>query len=456
MRTKFLPLLILAYVASLHAAEETNDHPIHEHILGNGLKVVVKEDHRAPVVISQVWYKVGSADESSGATGVSHVLEHMMFKGTERVPEGQFSAIIARQGGRENAFTSRDYTGYYQLLEKSRLPIAFRLEADRMRNLALKEEAFRKELDVVKEERRMRTDDNPSALAYEQLYAMAFNNAPYHHPVIGWMEDLDHLELDDLKTWYRQWYAPNNATLVVVGDVNPEEVFRMADAAFGDLEPEPVSRGKPRLEPPQRGERRAVVRAPARLPYLVMGYRTPVLVTTAQGWEPYALQVLSGVLDGGRGSRFASQLIRDEQVAASAGAGYSLYGRYDGLFVLNGVPAQGKSVAELEQAIDSQIEQVRQEPIGEDELARVKAQVIAGEIFGLDSIGSQANLIGAAETVGLGWESLDEYVERIQAITPEQVREVAQRYLNKEGKIVVQVEPLPLAPMAPTSDEARS
>jgi len=452
----FLPVVLLVAVTSLHAAEEFTDRSIHEHTLRNGLKILVKEDHRAPVAISQVWYKVGAADESSGTTGVSHVLEHMMFKGTECVPEGRFSAIIARQGGRENAFTSRDYTGYYQLLEKSRLPIAFRLEADRMRNLELKEEAFLKELEVVKEERRLRTDDNPRALAHEQLYATAFNNAPYHHPVIGWMEDLDHLKLEDLKDWYRHWYAPNNATLVVVGDVDPEAIFQMAEEAFGGLEPGPVPQGKPRLEPPQKGERRAVVHAPARLPYLVIGYRTPVLGTAGEDWEPYALQVLSGVLDGGRSSRFSSRLIRDEEVAASAGVGYSLYGRYDGLFVLNGVPAQGRSVDELEQAIDTQIAKILQEPIDKDELGRVKAQVIAGEIFGLDSISSQANLIGAVETVGLGWRMIDEYVERIQSVTPEQVSEVARRYLRADGKVVVRVDPLPLGRQSETSDEVRS
>src|SRR5688572_20207725 len=200
------------------------DFNVHEYELKNGMKVLVKPDHRAPVVVVQVWYKIGSADEHSGITGISHVLEHMMFKGTKRYPAGQFSAIIAANGGEENAFTSRDYTAYFELLEKSRLKIALELEADRMRNLALRNDAFLKELEVVKEERRLRTEDDPTALTYEQLNATAFNHSPYQQPIIGWMSDLDSLTIGDVRRWYDTWYAPNNATLVIAGDVQPEAV----------------------------------------------------------------------------------------------------------------------------------------------------------------------------------------------------------------------------------------
>ena len=250
MKSFFVGVLCILWTIPSVCGAETGK--VHEFRLENGMKVVVKEDHRAPVAISQVWYRVGSSDEYSGITGVSHALEHMMFKGTKRYPAGHFSAIIAEHGGNENAVTSRDYTGYFQLLEKDRLSIAFELEADRMRNLILPKEEFAKELEVIKEERRQRTDDNPNALAYEQLYATAFNNNPHHHPIIGWMEDLNMLTIEDLRSWYDAWYAPNNATLIVVGDVDPEAVSRLAERYFGDIEPRALRREKPRPVPSLR------------------------------------------------------------------------------------------------------------------------------------------------------------------------------------------------------------
>ncbi|HDJ86948.1 MAG TPA: insulinase family protein, partial [Chromatiales bacterium] len=224
-----LPVLLLLFAPAVAAG------PVHEYRLDNGLRVLVKEDHRAPVVVSQVWYKVGSGDEHGGITGISHALEHMMFQGTAKHPAGEFSRIVAANGGRENAFTGRDYTAYFQLLAKDRLPVSFELESDRMRNLSLKEADFRKEIQVVMEERRLRTDDNPQALTYERFNAAAFVSSPYHHPVIGWMDDLRNLKIGDLRAWYRRWYAPNNATLVVVGDVDPQAVLRLAERYFGPL-----------------------------------------------------------------------------------------------------------------------------------------------------------------------------------------------------------------------------
>ena len=226
---------------------------VHEFLLDNGLKVIVKEDHRAPIVVSQVWYKVGSSYEPAGATGVSHVLEHMMFKGTRDHPPGEFSKIIAANGGRENAFTGRDYTAYFQTLSKDRLEISFELEADRMRNLTLGQKEFEKEIEVVKEERRLRTEDKPTSLTYEQLSAVAYRNLPYANPVIGWMSDLENMTVEDLQHWYRLWYAPNNATLVVVGDVDPKQVLELAKRHFGPLKPEKIPTQKPRVEPPPAG-----------------------------------------------------------------------------------------------------------------------------------------------------------------------------------------------------------
>ncbi|OQX32545.1 MAG: peptidase M16, partial [Candidatus Sedimenticola endophacoides] len=226
---------------------------VHEFTLGNGMRVIVKEDHRAPIAVSQVWYKVGASYEPDGITGVSHLLEHMMFKGTQAHPPGEFSRIVAANGGEENAFTGSDYTAYYQTLSSDRLEIAFELEADRMRNLTLLEEEFLKEVEVVKEERRLRTEDSPTSLTYEQFSAVAYRSLPYANPVIGWMNDLENMSVEDLRRWYRLWYAPNNATLVVVGDVEPRQVLELAERHFGPLAPEPVPPLKPLIEPPQRG-----------------------------------------------------------------------------------------------------------------------------------------------------------------------------------------------------------
>ncbi len=417
---------------------------VHEYTLDNGLKILIKEDHRAPVVVSQIWYKVGASYEHGGITGISHVLEHMMFKGTEKHGPGEFSRIIAENGGRENAFTGRDYTAYFQQLEKSRLAISFEMEADRMRNLLLPPEEFAKEVKVVMEERRMRTEDNPHALTYEQLNATAFVNSPYHHPIIGWMQDLESLTIEDLTHWYRRWYTPNNATLVVVGDVEPEAVYELARKHFGPIEPSEVKAPKPRTERRQRGLRRVTVRVPAKLPYLVMGYKVPVLKTAETEWEPYALEVLAGILDGGTSARLSRELVRRQQLAANAGAGYDLYAMRESLFLLDGTPAEGHTTAELEQALRAAIEQLKKEPVTAEELARVKAQVVAGKTYEQDSPFYQAMQMGTLETVGLGWRRMEEYSDKVTAVTAEQVQAVARKYLIDDRLTIAELEPLPL------------
>ncbi len=418
---------------------------VHEYTLDNGLKILIKEDHRAPVVVSQIWYKVGASYEHGGITGISHVLEHMMFKGTEKHGPGEFSRIIAENGGRENAFTGRDYTAYFQQLEKSRLAISFEMEADRMRNLLLPPEEFAKEVKVVMEERRMRTEDNPHALTYEQLNATAFVNSPYHHPIIGWMQDLESLTIEDLTHWYRRWYTPNNATLVVVGDVEPEAVYELARKHFGPIEPSEVKAPKPRTERRQRGLRRVTVRVPAKLPYLVMGYKVPVLKTAETEWEPYALEVLAGILDGGNSARLSRELVRKQQLAANAGAGYDLYAMRESLFLLDGTPAEGHTTAELERALRAAIEQLKKEPVTAEELARVKAQVVAGKTYEQDSPFYQAMQMGTLETVGLGWRRMEEYSDKVTAVTAEQVQAVARKYLIDDRLTIAELEPLPLA-----------
>ncbi|TPW17987.1 MAG: peptidase M16 domain-containing protein [Halothiobacillaceae bacterium] len=418
--------------------------PVHEFTLENGLTLLVKEDHRAPVVISEVWYNVGSSYEHTGITGVSHVLEHMMFKGTKKHPSGEFSRIVAANGGSENAFTSRDYTGYYQQLEKSRLAVSFELEADRMRNLLLTQEEFEKELNVVKEERRLRTEDDPQAFTVEQFYATAFMNSPYQNPVIGWMNDLDNLTLDDIKQWYATWYAPNNATLVVVGDVNPQAVFELAQEYFGPLDPSVMPRPKPRSEIEQRGTRHIVVKAPAELPLLIMGYQTPTVKNARESWEPYALEVLAGILDGGDSARLATQLVRDTQVAANVGAGYSLYTRHDDLFVLSGTPSQDRTIGDLTTALKGEIDKLQTGLPSQEEMDRVKAQVVAAAVYEQDSVFYQAMQLGALVTAGLDWRLTDLYVDRIRAVTPEQVQAVAKKYLVDDRLTIAELVPLPI------------
>ena len=417
---------------------------VHETKLTNGMKVLVKEDHRAPVVVSQVWYKVGASYENLGITGVSHVLEHMMFKGTAKYAAGEFSRIIAENGGSENAFTGRDYTAYFQQLEKSRLPISMQLEADRMRNLTLPAEEFNKELAVVMEERRLRTDDNPRALTREKFYATAFISSPYHNPIIGWMDDLQNLSVEDLAVWYRRWYAPNNATLVVVGDVDAQAVFEFAEQYFGKLAPSDLKPLKPRREVPQSGMRNITVKAPAELPYLMMGYKVPVLNTASEEWEPYALEMLAGILGGSNSARFPRELVREQQIAVGVNIGYDLFARQEDLLVIEATPAQGHEIEEVKQAIEMQIERLKTELVNEDELARIKAQVVAHKVYEQDSVFYQAMQMGMLETIGLGWRKLDEYPERIRAITAEQVQAVARKYLVKDGLTVATLDPQPL------------
>ena len=425
---------------------------VHEFSLENGLKLLVKEDHRAPIVVSQVWYKVGSSYEHDGITGISHALEHMMFKGTAKYPTGEFSRIISANGGEENAFTGTDYTAYFQTLEKSRLEISLRLEADRMRNLTLADEEFIKEIKVVQEERRMRTEDNPGAFAREVAMATAFQTSPYRQPIVGWMADLQSMQTEDLKHWYRQWYAPNNTTLVIAGDVEPSRVHELVKQYFGALQPEKIDTPAMRTEVEQQGIKRVLVKRPAEVPQIQMFYKIPVLRTALtepekiEAWEPFALEVLAGVLDGGNSARFASRLVRGKEVASNAGAGYPLTSRLDGVFSLSGTPARGKSIDDLEKAIHEELVDLQQNLVDENEMERVKAQVVSSDVYERDSIFYQAMILGILETVGLSWTLVDEYVERIQAVTAEQVKMVANKYFIDDRLTIAILEPLLLAP----------
>ncbi len=412
-----------------------------ERTLANGLKIIVKEDHRSPVVVSMMWYRAGSMDEVSGTTGVAHVLEHMMFKGTQKVPRGEFSRIIARAGGRDNAFTSRDHTAYYQQLHKSKLALALELEADRMVNLQVSEEEFAREMKVIMEERRMRTDDNPHAQLSELMMATVYAVHSYRTPVIGWMSDLENMRLADAMDWYKTWYAPNNATLVVCGDVKVEDVFRLAGKFFGAIPARTLPQRKPQVEPPQRGVKRINLKAPAEQPYLLMAYQVPVLRDVDSDWEPYALSVLGGVLDGSPAARFPRELVRNSRVANSAGASYDITNRGPGLFFLDGVPSEDKSAAEVETALRDQIRRLVEEGVSDDELRRIKAQVIAAQVFAQDSVFYQAMRIGALDTVGLPHDSADRQLKKLQEVSAAQVREVARKYLVDDNLTVAVLDP---------------
>ncbi|SFM60031.1 zinc protease [Ectothiorhodospira mobilis] len=443
-RGGLLACLLVCWAAFPAAAPAQDQGPVHTYTLDNGMRILVRPDDRAPVVSSMVWYRVGSSYEHSGITGISHALEHMMFKGTQAHPAGEFSRIISELGGRENAFTGRDYTAYYQQLASEHLGKALELEADRMQHLTLPEEAFRREMQVIREERRLRTEDDPNALTWEHFRATAWFNSPYGQPVIGWMSDIEAFTVKDLRDWYARWYTPSNALLVVAGDVDPDAVQRMAQEYFGGIPSRTVPEVKPREEPPQRGERRITVQAPARVPYLAMGYKAPSLPTAAEPWEAYALLVAAGILDGGDSARIPRELVRGRELAASAGAGYSPFSRLDTLFTLWATPAPGEDLQAVEAALTGMVARLRESPPTPQELERVKAQVIAEDVYRRDSIHGQAMRIGLLESIGLSWREGEAFAERVQAVTAEQVQAVARKYLLPSRRTVAWLEPVAL------------
>ena len=439
MKTYLLVIvLLLGFTPMAHAK-------IYEHTLANGLKVVVDEDHRAPVVVQQIWYKAGSIDETEGKTGIAHVLEHMMFKGTKAVPAGEFSRRIAAAGGRENAFTSSDYTAYFQQLHKSKLPLAMKLEADRMRNLNLSAAEFAKEIKVIMEERRWRTDDDARALLQEKMMAVIYQEHPYHHPVIGWMSDLEATTVADAQAWYQRWYAPNNATLVIAGDVNAQEVFAQAQRYYGKIPQRALPVRRDFIEPKQIGIKRLVVKAPAELPQLVMSYQAPVLQNPDKDWRPYALEVLAGILNGNDSARLNKHLVREQQIASDVGAGYDSAARGPGLFTLEATPTTGKSVQDAEAALRKEIALLVQDGVSAEELQRVKAQVTAGEVYKRDSTFYRAMQIGQMESIGLGYRAIPLMLEKIQAVTAEQVQQVAKEILVDDALTVAVLDPQPLS-----------
>ena len=416
----------------------------YETTLPNGLRVIVKEDRRAPTAVQMVWYRIGSMDEVDGRSGVAHVLEHMMFKGTPTVGPGEFNKRVAAAGGRDNAFTSRDYTAYFQQVPKEKLADVMALEADRMRHLTVDEKEFAQEIKVVMEERRMRTDDNPQAKLFEQMNAVAFQAHPYRRPIIGWMSDLEAMTAADAKAWYDTWYVPNNAYVVVTGDVDHQAVFALAEKYYGPLEGRTLPRTKPQDEPKQEGIRRVTVKAPAELPTLIMAYKGPTLRDVDKDKDPYALEMLSAILDGHDAARFNKKLVREDKVALSVDIGYDGTSRGPGMIHISGTPAEGRSVGDLEAALRAEIARIQKDGVSEAELKRAKAQLIASQVYKLDSMFGQAMEIGQIESVGISHRKLDRMLEKLQEVTAADVQAAARTWFNDDTLTVGVLDPQPL------------
>jgi zinc protease len=438
LRISFL-FFVFAQLASAAGAESTDTYEYH---LSNGLKLVVREDHRAPTVAHMVWYRAGSIDEVNGKTGVAHVLEHMMFKGTHKVKAGDFSRLVAAVGGRENAFTSRDYTAYFQQVEKSKLEEVVKLEADRMSNLYFDDAEFLKEIQVIMEERRLRTEDNPSSLLNESLMATAYMSSPYRHPVIGWMNDLQNMKASDARDWYRSWYAPNNATVVISGDVDAKKVLALVEKYYGAVTAHELPVRKPQIEPTQKGIKQVQVKAPADSAQLTMAWKAPRLEPgKLDDPEPYALELLTAVLDGYDNARLNRTLVKQEKVVNDVGVGYDMISRGPELFLISTTMAKGKTVAQAQISIRKALEELKQKGILESELKRIKVRILSEQIFKRDSIFGQAMEIGTTEMAGFSWKDIDYMLQKMQTITPEQVQAVAKKYLVDDGLTIAVLDP---------------
>jgi len=448
MRKSLLAVAALTGAASLlpvpaPAAQKYVEQVV-ERTLDNGFRMLLLEDHKAPVAVVQVWYRVGSRNELPGITGLSHMLEHMMFKGTARNGPEEYSRIIASNGGNENAFTSDDATTYFATLASDRIGVEVELEADRMRNLVLSEQLFEPERQVVTEERRMRTDNNPIAFMFESLTAATFLEHPYRQPVIGWPTDIAGWKLSDLKAHYDTYYQPNNAFLVAVGDFDAQAMGELVERHFGGYpraaDP-PAVRAK---EPPPRGERRVSVERPARLPFVAMQYVVPNLHHP----DAPALEMLESVLSNGKSSRFYQRLVREQRVALDAGASYARTAIDDKTFTVSAQPQPGISAEQLEKALLAEIDAIQQAPPAQDELDRARAQVEAAFVFAQDSMFYRGMLLGTYEIAG-GWRQIDEFLPAIEKVTPAQLQEVAKKYLTAQNRTTGVLVPLPTDESAP-------
>ena len=428
--------LVLPVQSQTSNSNALKAHGIHVSTLDNGLTVVVKPDSKAPTAVHMLWVKVGSMDEVDGYTGIAHVLEHMMFKGTPSVPAGEFSKKVAALGGRENAFTDKDYTGYFQQIPSHQLENVMKLEADRFANNTWPDEEFLKELEVVKEERRMRTDDAPRSKLYEQLEAVQWLANPYRRPIIGWMEDLDAMTPNDARDFYLAWYAPNNAVLVVVGDVDVQKVQAWAKTYYGHLPKKVLPVRKPRTEPEQHGTRRVSLKAPAEQAYVLLSWRVPGLTgfdDQPSNKDALALSVLSALLDGYEGARLDRALTQGPgAVAQEVSSYYDFAGRGPQTFMLEAVPKSGVSLTQLEERLKSELQKIAKNGVSDSELKRVKAQYVAQAVYKRDSFFNQAQEIGAFWARGLPLDTNDLLIEPLQQVTSSQVQAVARKYFSDD------------------------
>jgi len=435
--------LALSAIASSQSAAPAPK--VEQFTLSNGLTVIVKPDRRAPTAVNMLWVRVGAMDEVDGTSGVAHLLEHMMFKGTPSLKPGEFSRRVAAVGGRENAFTSRDSTGYYQQIPSGRLEDVMKLEADRFASNQWDDDEFKRELEVVKEERRLRTDDSPRAQLYEALSAAVWQAAPYRRPIVGWMSDLDAMTPADARAFFQRWYVPANAAVVVAGDVDPQEVKRLAEKYYGAIPARAVPARKPREEPQQAGIRRIDFKAPAEQAYVTLAFKVPKMQAFESTDDALALTVLSAVLDGYSGARLDRALTQGEgRVADSAGSSNGLWARGPVLFYLDGVPAPGKTPEQLEAALREQVAKVAREGVSEAELSRVKTQWVAGEVYKLDSVMNQARELGGYWVKGLPLDAGEKLIQALRGVTAQQVKAVAGKYFGDDQLTVAILRPQPV------------
>jgi len=429
----FVKIVALISLLSVSGAAISfgQDLKVTEKLLPNGLKVLLKEEHKAPVVTFQIWYKVGARNEKLGTTGMSHLLEHMMFKGSKKYGPKQFSQVVQRNGGNDNAFTGKDYTAYFENFASDRIAISLDLESDRMQNLLLDPKEFLSERDVVKEERRMRTDDDPTNTMVEQMTAAAFIAHPYQWPVIGWMADISNITRDDLFEHYHRYYAPQNATIVVAGDFDTKTLLPMIEKYFGQIPRGPAVPKVGAVEPKQLGERRIIVKKQAELPAVFAGYHTPDIKHA----DSFALEVLQGILSSGKSSRLYKALVYEKQLALYAGGDYDNVANDPNLFYVYAGVMPGKTTDEVEKALYAEIEKLKTAPAADEELQKAKNQIESSFIMGQDSIFYQAMLLGQFETVA-NWKMLETYVEHIRAVTKEDVMRVAQQYFTEDNRTV--------------------
>ncbi len=421
---------------ALPAHAQTIDDYVTTFTLDNGMDVVVIEDHRAPVVTNMVWYKAGSADEPPGSSGVAHFLEHLLFKGTETLAPGEFSKVVAANGGTDNAFTSYDYTGYYQRIAADRLELVMKMEADRMVNLQLDDADILTERDVIIEERNTRTENDPGALFGEQRNAALYLNHPYGTPIIGWRHEMETLNLQQALAYYEKFYAPNNAILIVAGDVLPEDVRALAEKYFEPIpaNPELGERVRPQ-EPPQTAERRLQFKDPrVAQPYVIRSYLAPERDPGAQE-KAAALSLLSEVLGGGQTSVLSKKLQFDTQTAVYAGAFYRGLSYDDTSFGLIIVPSEGVTLQDAEDALDQAVAEFLEEGIDDEQLERIKFQLKAQQIYALDNIEGIARRYGSSLTAGLTVEDVQAWPDILQATTEEDILAAAREVFNRDASV---------------------